>query len=166
MMATWDKPEARLEVAPISIEGGHAVAGWIQGDRGGRALLRRDAQGQWLVAACGGDGLKDPKMLAMAGLSASAARSLASKVVQAESAMPARAAPCCPCSTAWSIWTRRASIPIRTSGPLSRSPPPHHPPSASPDVCLPLLLAQPLALSIALALASAAHAQGLAAPNR
>lgn len=89
MMATWDKPEARLEVAPISIEGGHAVAGWIQGDRGGRALLRRDAQGQWLVAACGGDGLKDPKMLAMAGLSASAARSLASKVVQAESAMPA-----------------------------------------------------------------------------
>lgn len=89
MMATWDKPEARLEVAPISIEGGHAVAGWIQGDRGGRALLRRDAHGQWLVAVCGGDGLKDPKMLAMAGLSASAARSLASKVVQAESAMPA-----------------------------------------------------------------------------
>lgn len=89
MMAAWDKPEARLEVAPISIEGGHAVAGWIQGDRGGRALLRRDAQGQWLVAVCGGDGLKDPKMLAMAGLSASAARSLASKVVQAESAMPA-----------------------------------------------------------------------------
>lgn len=40
-------------------------------------------------AVCGGDGLKDPKMLAMAGLSASAARSLASKVVQAESAMPA-----------------------------------------------------------------------------
>ncbi len=72
------RPPPPFPTAPLSRSG-----------RGGRALLRRDAQGQWLVAVCGGNGLKDPKMLAMAGLSASAARSLASKVVQAESAMPA-----------------------------------------------------------------------------
>lgn len=87
MKDIWDKPDSRLEVAPVSILGSHVVAGWIQGSRGGRALLKRNPHGQWTVAACGGDGLKDPKMLEMAGLSATSASQLAWNVAQAEAAM-------------------------------------------------------------------------------
>ena len=35
MKALFDKPEAPLKVAPVSVEGAYAVAGWIQYDRGG-----------------------------------------------------------------------------------------------------------------------------------
>jgi hypothetical protein len=39
LKAQFDKPEAPLSVAPVSVEGNYAVAGWLQGARGGRALL-------------------------------------------------------------------------------------------------------------------------------
>ena len=56
LMATFDKPEARLQVAPVVVVGRHALAGWAQGDRGGRAMLYQHG-GQWQVALCSGDGL-------------------------------------------------------------------------------------------------------------
>ena len=40
LMTTFDKPEARMQVEPIVVQAEHAVAGWIQGERGGRALER------------------------------------------------------------------------------------------------------------------------------
>lgn len=42
MMATFDKPEAPLTVDPVTVRGDLTVAGWAQGDMGGRALLRRE----------------------------------------------------------------------------------------------------------------------------
>jgi hypothetical protein len=41
MAAQFDRPEQRLMVNPVVVEGDHAIAGWVQGDMGGRALLRR-----------------------------------------------------------------------------------------------------------------------------
>ena len=39
MHGTFDRPDAKLTVAPVVVAGGHAVAGWTQGDMGGPQLL-------------------------------------------------------------------------------------------------------------------------------
>ncbi|WP_285412636.1 copper uptake system-associated protein [Variovorax sp. efr-133-TYG-130] len=88
MMITWDKPEARLEVGPIVIFEGRSIAGWTQGGRGGRALLVRNAQGQWQVTVCAGDGLKEASTLQTTGMSPAAARGLASSLAKAEASVP------------------------------------------------------------------------------
>ncbi|CAM3707055.1 copper uptake system-associated protein [Paracidovorax anthurii] len=90
MMSTWDTPDSRLEAGPIVVMADRAIAGWTQGERGGRALLTRNAQGQWHVSACAGDGLRDAKTLEMTGMSASAARELARQLAQAESSIDPR----------------------------------------------------------------------------
>ncbi len=83
MKSLFDKPEAALNVGPVSIEGSFAVAGWSQNERGGRALLQKE-KGYWSIQVCGGDGLKQASVLAMAGMGQSAADKLAQKVVAAE----------------------------------------------------------------------------------
>lgn len=88
MMDTFDKPEARLLVEPVVVEGDIAVTGWAQGDMGGRALLRRK-DGHWTLVLCAGDALKDPAALAQLGLAPEAAARLAAAVVAAEAAVDA-----------------------------------------------------------------------------
>lgn len=89
IQSTWDTPQAQVDVNPVVVVGHHAVAGWTQGPRGGRALMRQGKEGRWSVAVCAGDGLKDPKVLESAGLSATEARQLSAAVVQAERGLPA-----------------------------------------------------------------------------
>jgi hypothetical protein len=50
-MATFDEPDHRLEVAPVAVVGDNAVAGWVQGNQGGRALLRK-RNGKWVLILC------------------------------------------------------------------------------------------------------------------
>ena len=88
MKAQFDKPEAPLKVAPTTVEGDFALAGWIQNDRGGRALLRKN-HGQWSIEVCGGDGLKTASALASAGMSPTAATRLAQRAAAAEKKLPA-----------------------------------------------------------------------------
>ncbi len=88
MLDTWDKPESPLTVAPVVVLGEHALAGWTQGPRGGRAMLTR-AHRQWSVTLCAGDGLKDPRTLQLAGLSATEAEQLSRRLSDAEARMPA-----------------------------------------------------------------------------
>lgn len=88
LMHTFDKPEARLQVDPIVVQGEHAIAGWTQGERGGRALLHRHGSA-WQISVCGGDGLKDPKALADAGIPATDAQRLVQALAQAEARLPA-----------------------------------------------------------------------------
>lgn len=45
MRHTWERPDAPLDVGPITVEGDHAVVGWTQGERGGRALLGKNDKG-------------------------------------------------------------------------------------------------------------------------
>ncbi len=83
MMATFDKPEAPLTVEPVIVYEDIAVAGWAQGEMGGRALLRKK-DGAWVLTLCSGDALKEAAGLKTFGLSAAAADAIAAEVVAAE----------------------------------------------------------------------------------
>lgn len=87
LMAAFDKPEQRLAVAPVAVVGDHAVAGWTQGDMGGRALLRLKS-GAWTIVLCAGDQLLDPQALIHAGITEAAARQLAAALKDAERQTP------------------------------------------------------------------------------
>ena len=87
MKGMFDKPEAPLKVAPITVHGKFAVAGWIQGDQGGRAFLKKE-KNQWSIQLCGGEGLKQADALAMTGMSRTEARELARKIAIDEKSMP------------------------------------------------------------------------------
>jgi hypothetical protein len=87
-MSTFDRPDARLTVAPVVVAGGYAVAGWVQGERGGRALLRSE-HGKWRLVACAGDAFKEVAVLEQAGIPAPTARTLAQSLVSAEAKLPA-----------------------------------------------------------------------------
>lgn len=84
---SFDKPESRLVVDPIVVVADHAVAGWTQGDRGGRALLRR-AAGQWRIVLCSGDAIRSGTALRQAGLPERDAETLAHRLAVAESTIP------------------------------------------------------------------------------
>ncbi len=75
MMKTWDKPEERLHVNPVSIAGDYALASWQQGERGGRAVLARQGH-HWAVTVCGGEGIMDPKLLSKTGMGLASAQKL------------------------------------------------------------------------------------------
>ena len=84
MKGVFDTPENPLSVAPVVVVGDHAVHGIGQRLCGFRALLWR-VDGQWKIRLCSGDGLKDPKLLESANISAADARTLASQLAAAES---------------------------------------------------------------------------------
>ena len=86
MKGMFDTPEAPLTVEPVVVLGGNAIAGWVQGDKGGRALLWR-VDGQWQIRLCSGDGLKDPKLLENANISAADAATLVAELTAAEAAL-------------------------------------------------------------------------------
>jgi hypothetical protein len=87
---TWGHAEAALVLGPITIGAEHAVVGWTQGERGGRALLAQNAQG-WRVLLCGGDALLDTATLRDAGVAAAQVKPLVAAAREAEQAIaPAR----------------------------------------------------------------------------
>lgn len=63
----FDRPVNPLEVPVVVISGDYAVADWLQDNRGGRALLRHDADG-WRTLMCSGAQFKSPQALRQAGL--------------------------------------------------------------------------------------------------
>lgn len=83
LLAQLDRPDAPLTVAPITVQGDIAVAGWRAGDSGGRAFLRRDAQG-WFVELCSGQSLILPASLQSMGLGRAEAERLAAAISDAE----------------------------------------------------------------------------------
>lgn len=92
MMGQFDRPDQPLTVDPIVVSGDYAVAGWTQGELGGRALLRRDGA-DWRIILCSGDALTTAPLIQQAGASAAVAADLASRLAAAEGAIdPARRA--------------------------------------------------------------------------
>jgi copper(I)-binding protein len=63
----FDRADAPLTVEPVAISGEWAVASWSQEGRGGRGLLKRDADG-WYIHMCGGEAFKHAKHLAQIGI--------------------------------------------------------------------------------------------------
>lgn len=83
MKAQFDTPENPLTVAPITVQGTVAIAGWMQDGRGGRAFLRQDDKG-WFIELCAGTALLDPATLTGLGLTAAEAETLLSATGTAE----------------------------------------------------------------------------------
>jgi copper(I)-binding protein len=83
MFETPDKP---LEISPVVVASGWAVAGWRQEGRGGRVLLQRTEHG-WQVHAIGGDPFKTAAGLEAAGVPAEEANSLTASIASAEAAL-------------------------------------------------------------------------------
>jgi hypothetical protein len=75
LKAQFDTPESPLTVAPITVQGDVAIAGWSQDGRGGRVFLRKDAEG-WFVELCSGAGLMLPATLQGLGLTPADAETL------------------------------------------------------------------------------------------
>lgn len=90
LKAQFDTPENPLTVAPITVQGDVAIAGWSQNGMGGRAFLRNDADG-WFVEVCAGKGLLMPEMLTGLGLSETDAATLLASVTAAETGLGAEA---------------------------------------------------------------------------
>jgi hypothetical protein len=82
----FDKPNESLSVGPVVVSGDHAIAGWTQGDMGGRALLRRK-HGAWAVTLCAGDAIKSSEALKTAGVPQPDAIHLAQALAFAESSL-------------------------------------------------------------------------------
>ena len=83
----FDKPNAPLKVMPVSVIENYAVTGWTQGNKGGRALLKKE-HGKWSIQVCSGDGLTKASTLEMTGMDRNAAIKLAKAVVAAEKDLP------------------------------------------------------------------------------
>ncbi len=81
--STYDQPDAKVQTNPVVVVGDHAVADWVQGKRGGRALMLR-SQGQWAVVMCAGDGLRHAETLVQAGVPPMTAKAITQKLAQAE----------------------------------------------------------------------------------
>ncbi|MCP3400194.1 copper uptake system-associated protein [Bradyrhizobium sp. CCGB20] len=80
----FDKPDAVLNVSPIVVAGGFAIADWTQGEMGGRALLHRK-QASWVITLCAGDGIRSREALRHAGVPQQEAISLERNLAAAES---------------------------------------------------------------------------------
>ncbi len=88
LKGTFDRADAPLTVAPITVRGPVAVAGWSQEDQGGRAFLRKDAHG-WFVELCAGQSLVDAATFVGMGLGQADAELLAAEVNGAEAPLGA-----------------------------------------------------------------------------
>jgi hypothetical protein len=80
---TYDKPNNKVNTTPVSVADDFAIADWTQGERGGRALMKR-INGNWEILVCGNDGLKDTKSLIKAGMSEKTASTIIKKLTDLE----------------------------------------------------------------------------------
>lgn len=83
---TFDRPDSRLMVEPVVVASDYGIAGWTQGDMGGRALLRRKG-GEWVVVLCSGDALKSADALTKAAVPPATARELEKALAGAEASL-------------------------------------------------------------------------------
>lgn len=80
---SFDQPNLKVITSPIVIEGKVAITDWAQGQKGGRALLRRKHD-DWQIITCGGSGFKDPEGIAAIGISKEIATNITAKLKEAE----------------------------------------------------------------------------------
>lgn len=86
--STWEKPDQPISVAPVVLAGTYAIASWVQGERGGRALLKRADGKAWTVVLCSGDGIKTADGMEAAGVPKEAAIVMARELASGEAQLP------------------------------------------------------------------------------
>jgi hypothetical protein len=96
---TFDRPESRLTIAPVVLAGVHAIAGWAQGDMGGRALVRKKGE-SWELVLCAGDGIKSRDTLAKTGVPVHNAAALERDLAERKASFPRNTWPYCRASRA------------------------------------------------------------------
>lgn len=79
----WGEPNNPLSIDPIVVVNEYAIAGWSQGIKGGRALLKQNTN-RWQVLFCGDSSIKHISVLEQAGLSHVDAIKLSNKLQGAE----------------------------------------------------------------------------------
>lgn len=79
MRAQWEKPGQPLVLPVIIVQDDVAIADWLLGKKGGRALLRL-VHGQWHTVLCGGTELHHAQRLQQAGVSRAVAASLVAQL--------------------------------------------------------------------------------------
>jgi hypothetical protein len=84
----WERPDNPVDVRPVAVSGGFAVAGWIAGERGGRALLKKQGDA-WHVVLCSGDGIRTAWGLVAAGVPEETAAALEITLAGMEAGLPA-----------------------------------------------------------------------------
>ncbi len=81
--AQWEKPNKPIDVPVVVVSGQHAIADWIQGEKGGRALLMMHGR-HWQTMMCGDGNMKQRKHLLQAGVPAKDADALIAGLGKAE----------------------------------------------------------------------------------
>jgi hypothetical protein len=87
MKAVWDKSDNPLTVKPVIVSGDFAIAGWLQGEKGGRALLKKSHHG-WQTQLCAGK--ITPALLKQAGVPETEAQQLLAQQTAAEKGLSQR----------------------------------------------------------------------------
>lgn len=80
----YDTPQHKVVIDPIVIQGQHAVASWVQQNRGGRVVLYRTVEGQWSIVLCAGSAVTHTAFLVETGISHMDAELLAQGLIAAE----------------------------------------------------------------------------------
>lgn len=88
LRGTYDRPDSPLSVEPVVVQDGYAIAGWVQGEMGGRALLRKQGDA-WSIILCAGDAVKEASYLVQTGMAAGTATDLVEALVVAEAGVSA-----------------------------------------------------------------------------
>lgn len=86
MKALFETPDNPLSVDPVVVNGNWAVASWAQGEKGGRALLKKGEKG-WSIHLCSGASLKDAAALKQIGLEEASATKIAAELATTEAAL-------------------------------------------------------------------------------
>ena len=88
LMDMFNQPNNPLKINPIVVENNYAIAGWSQGDKGGRALLT-NTNNKWTIQLCAGDALKDAKFLKESGVDEKIISTILKKLSVAEAKLDA-----------------------------------------------------------------------------
>jgi hypothetical protein len=86
LRSMFETPDNPLHLQPVVAVSDYAVVGWIQGDRGGRAFLRKKGD-VWSVVLCSGKALMGTALLKDMGTPAPIAEKIATQVAAAEASM-------------------------------------------------------------------------------
>lgn len=84
----WEQPNQPVEVLAVAVEKEFAIADWIQGERGGRAVLRKNNE-DWQTLACGDAQIKNAQTLTQYGLSLPQAQAIVQQLQLEEQHIPA-----------------------------------------------------------------------------
>ncbi len=66
--STYDTPNGKVIINPIVINAEHALASWVQGNKGGRVIMNKNSHDQWEVVLCSGKAVLDSQFLQKSGI--------------------------------------------------------------------------------------------------